>query len=313
LKNYAESESAFKKYIELIPNDPNPYDSYAELLMKVGRFDESIQQYQKALSFNPNFVASHVGIATDYCLKNQHENARAQLWKLYDIARNDGERRAAHFAGTVAYVDEGNMEMALRELDKQYALGEKIGDAAAMAGDLAAMAAILQEAGKLDEALAKFEASLQRTENSTLSEEIKENARRGQLNSVARIALLKKDLATAKAKSAEFRAQAEAAGNTFQVWLAHELAGMIALEEKAYDQALEHFGLANQQNPYIFYRQAVAFEGKGELDKAKEAYAQAAHFNALNNINYAFMRKRAGQRLAMFSEGSPSRSAAPGM
>src|SRR6185369_2286689 len=44
----ANAEQAFKKYIELIPNDPNPYDSYAELLLKMGRFDESIAQYQKA-------------------------------------------------------------------------------------------------------------------------------------------------------------------------------------------------------------------------------------------------------------------------
>ena len=42
-ENYTEAENAFKKYIELIPNDPNPYDSYAELLLKMGRFDEAIR------------------------------------------------------------------------------------------------------------------------------------------------------------------------------------------------------------------------------------------------------------------------------
>ena len=47
--DYANAEQAFKKYIELIPNDPNPYDSYAELLLKMGKFDESIEQYRKAL------------------------------------------------------------------------------------------------------------------------------------------------------------------------------------------------------------------------------------------------------------------------
>ena len=34
--DYAASEQAFKKYIELIPNDPNPYDSYAELAAEDG-------------------------------------------------------------------------------------------------------------------------------------------------------------------------------------------------------------------------------------------------------------------------------------
>jgi tetratricopeptide (TPR) repeat protein len=47
LDKYAEAETAFKKYIELIPGDPNPYDSYAELLMKMGRFDESARRTRR--------------------------------------------------------------------------------------------------------------------------------------------------------------------------------------------------------------------------------------------------------------------------
>ena len=39
-EDYGNAETAFKKYVELIPKDPNPYDSYAELLLKMGRFDE---------------------------------------------------------------------------------------------------------------------------------------------------------------------------------------------------------------------------------------------------------------------------------
>jgi len=240
-------------------------------------------------------------------MKDQHEQARAQLKKLYDMARNDGERRAALFATTVSYVDEGNLTMALLEMDKQYALGEAIDDAAAMSGDAGTMGAILQEAGRYEEALAKYEASVKLIEDSNLSVEVKQNARRLHLNNQARIALLKKDLAAAKAKSAEFRVQAETAKNTFQLWLAHELAGMIAMEDKAYDQAVEHFQQANLQNPYTIFRLAMALEAKGEIDRAKETCDKAAGFNALNNLNYAFMRKRAGQRLAMLSDDSSQR------
>src|SRR5215475_8676892 len=57
MEKFPEAEAAFKKYIELIPGDPNPYDSYAELLMKTGRFEDSIKQYQKALSLDQNFIA----------------------------------------------------------------------------------------------------------------------------------------------------------------------------------------------------------------------------------------------------------------
>src|SRR5215831_5160962 len=77
--DYASAEQAFKKYIELIPNDPNPYDSYAELLLKMGRFDDSIAQYRKALSVDHNFNPSRFGIAADLMYKNQPDQALDEL------------------------------------------------------------------------------------------------------------------------------------------------------------------------------------------------------------------------------------------
>ena len=97
LEKFPEAEAAFKKYTQLIPDDPNPYDSYAELLMKMGRFDESIKTYQKALSLDPNFVASHVGIGNDYLAMGRPADARAAFAKIAAVARNTGERRLARF------------------------------------------------------------------------------------------------------------------------------------------------------------------------------------------------------------------------
>ncbi len=154
---YPEAEQAFKKYIELIPNDPNPYDSYAELLMKTGRFDESIAQYRKALEVNPQFAPSFLGIASNLALQGKYDASRAEAKKLYDGARNDGEKRGAMFAVTTTYAEEGKFDLALAELDKQYALGKGIGDAAAMAGDATFMGNVLLESGKPAEALKKFE------------------------------------------------------------------------------------------------------------------------------------------------------------
>jgi len=297
LGNYDEAENAFKKYIELIPNDPNPYDSYAELLMKMGEYDASVEFYQKALALNPNFVPSHIGIATNLNFKGNHQDARRQLQKLYDIARNDGERRAAHFAITVSYVDEGDMNKALEEQNKQYALAEKINDASAMAGDLVIMGNILLETGRFDEALAKYNRAVKLVDESDLSEEVKDNTRRGFLFNAARVALRKKDFATADANYEEYRKQVEAINNPFQIRLSHELAGMIALEKKEYDKALQELQQGNQQNPYNLYRIALAYKDKGDHENAKEFCMKASKFNALNSLNYAFIRNRAEQLL----------------
>ncbi len=113
--NTQNAEKAFQKYIKLIPDDPNPYDSYAELLLKEGKYNESIKQYEKALSIDPHFVASYFGMASDYNYLGKNKTAREKLDKLLkDVARNDGEKRGALFAKAVSYVDEGDMEMAMK-------------------------------------------------------------------------------------------------------------------------------------------------------------------------------------------------------
>src|SRR3954466_5049198 len=89
--NMAAAEAAFRKYIALVPDDPNPYDSYAELLMKLGRFDESIAQYKKALSIDPHFGGSYVGIAADNMFAGRHDAAITELEAYYNTARDDGE------------------------------------------------------------------------------------------------------------------------------------------------------------------------------------------------------------------------------
>ena len=292
---YANAETAFKKYIELIPNDPNPYDSYAELLLKMGKFDDSVTQYRKALSIDQNFINAHQGIAMALLYKGNADEAAAELQKITDKARSDAERRTALFALTVVDVDSGKWDQALAEVDKQYALGEKTGDVPGMTGDLQLKGNILLEMGKYDEAGAQFERGLKMTEDSSLSPEIKENAKLFQHYNLARVALGKKDLATAKTEAEAFRKGTEAKKNPVQLKQAHQLLGMIALTEKDNDKAVSELQQANQQNPYDLYRLCQAYQGKGDATEAKAFCKKAAEFNSLPAINYAFIRRRAAK------------------
>ncbi|NWF88468.1 MAG: tetratricopeptide repeat protein [Ignavibacteriaceae bacterium] len=290
LEKFDEAEKAFKKYIELIPDDPNPYDSYAELLMKMGKYEQSIEQYRKALAVDPNFVASFIGIADNYNFLGKYEYGRKELQALYDKARNDGEKRAALFAMTVSYTDEGNFDKALEEMQKQYDLGAAINDAGAMAGDLNTMGNILFEAGKYDEAMKKYSESLEVTLASNLSNEVKENTKRFNLYNEGRVLLMKNDLKAAKAKASEFSEKAKASNNTFQIWLSHELNGCIALKEKDFTKAESELKMANQQNPYTYYRLGLVYQGMNDKVKADEHFKKAANFNALTNMNQSFVR-----------------------
>lgn len=291
--DYANAEQAFKKYIELIPDDPNPYDSYAELLLKMGKFDNSITQYRKALSINPNFINSHFGIAAALTYMGKPDEAIAELQKILDKAQSDGQRRTALFGMTVVNVDRGNTEKALELVSEQYELGEKIGDVAAMTGDLQLRGNILLETGKYDAAKEQFERIVKMTRDSNLSQRIKDNTALFHHYNLATVALGKKDFAAAKWEAEEFRKGAESSKNPAQVRLSHQLAGMIALEEKSYDKAIAELLQAGQQNPQNFYRLCQAYQGKGDKAKAKEFCMKAAQFNSLPLINYAFIRMKA--------------------
>ncbi len=297
LGKYDPAEKTFKKYIELIPDDPNPYDSYAELLMKMGKAESSIEQYRKALSVNPNFVASHIGIATNLNFLGKHEEARKELERLYEMARNDGERRAALFATTVSYVDEGNTEDALKTMKKQYAMGEKINDSAAMAGDLQTMANIYYESGNYSKASDLFQKANQIIQESDHKQEIKDNAARILLYNEARVALMMGNLDLARQKAMEFSKAAKKVSNTFQIWLSHQADGMIAMHEKNYDMAIAEFKQANQQNPYVIYQLSQAYSAKGDNENTRAVCEKAAGHNTLNNMQYAFIRTKAKKML----------------
>ncbi|MGA9362740.1 MAG: tetratricopeptide repeat protein [Bacteroidota bacterium] len=296
--DFPAAEGAFKKYIELIPNDPNPYDSYAELLMKMGRFDESITQYEKALAQDPHFSSSSLAIAANLMFKGKPDEAKAQLQKVYDMARDDGERRTALLATTILYVDGGKMDSALSEMDKQYAMAEKIDDVPQMAADLETKADILDEMGKYDDALALYEKSAKMYEGSDLSQVIKENVKLGHHFPLATIALKKKDFKKATSEAEEFQKGAEARHNPNLMRQTHGLAGIIALEQKNYDKAIAELQQANQLNPYTLYRISLAYMGKGDKAKAKEFCEKAAHNYTIPGLNYAFIRAKAEKMLA---------------
>jgi tetratricopeptide (TPR) repeat protein len=290
---FEAAEQAFKRYIQLIPDDPNPYDSYAELLMKMGRFDESIAMYRKALHADPNFSNSRFGIASNLMLQGKHEAAREEVRKLYRSARNDGDRRLALFGAAVTYADQGDYDHAVKELRDEYAVAEKINDAAAMSADLTAIGDVLLEAGKPDEAQQQYTRALELQQQSDLSAEVKDNAALLQHYNLGRVADARGDYATAKQHAEAYFKGATAKKNEGQIRQAHDLRGTIALGSKNYPRAVQELEQGNQQDPYTLYRLGLAYQGKGDENKAAELFEQAANQNTLPTLNYAFVRQKA--------------------
>jgi tetratricopeptide (TPR) repeat protein len=180
-------------------------------------------------------------------------------------------------------------------MDREYAVAEKKNDLASMAADLQAKGNILAEAKKYEDAQKAFNRSLQLVGSSSLSQEIKDNAKLLHHFNQAALAIDKHDFAAAQSHSTEFQQGAELSRNPVQLKQAHELAGRLSLARRDYDKAIVELEQANLQNPQNLYRLAECYQAKGEASKAKDYAAKAANFNSLPALPYAFVRTKARQ------------------
>ncbi len=293
---YDDAERAFKRYIALIPNEPNPYDSYAELLLKMGRYPESIENYKKALALDPHFNSSHVGIAADLMYQGKNAAAAAEVQKLVKNARDDGERRGALINMAIVELDGGRADRAIQQLRASYAVAKRGKDVPAMANDAILIGNVQLEARRPDQAAKQYQEALRLTEGSKLPAAVKADARIENRALLARVALKRANLATARREGKAYADSAAHGSHPDKVRQGHELMGLIALAAHDYTGALTHLGQADQHDPYVLFAVARAYEGKRDRAKAREMYARVANFNELPTLRFAAVRSAAKKK-----------------
>jgi tetratricopeptide (TPR) repeat protein len=107
-------EKAFadiKHYAELVPNEPNPQDSYAELSRMAGRFDDALEHYHKSLAIDPNFHESQLGLGDTYALMGDEPRARIEYAKAID-AGTPTQKVVWGLQAAATYVREGDLASA---------------------------------------------------------------------------------------------------------------------------------------------------------------------------------------------------------
>ena len=293
LGRYGDAERAFKTYIKLIPKNPNPYDSYAELLMKTGEFDASIKQYQRALLIDPTFINSYRGIGNNYAYKGDYVKARESYQLMFDKASDDGLRDLALLSAVNSYLAEGNTEIALQVNERRRAMAEKAGDDVSLIAIYTAAGFILAESGKLDDAAQQFEKADQLRNEPSLAPAVRENRRFGGMQNRARLSIARHEFDSAKVQLEEIRQYLSSRKNPNQERGYNEAAGFLELGQKNYAKALAYFATANSNDPYIWYYQAVAEEAAGDSKRATALYVKVTRWNQLDDMGYALVRSRA--------------------
>lgn len=114
-RKFVKAFAAMDRYVALLPSEPNPQDSYGELLRMAGNFEGSLTHYRMALKIDPDFVTSQLGLGDTYALMGNQEQARAEYDKAVRFAHNEADRLTYSMQHAMTWVREGKYDEADKE------------------------------------------------------------------------------------------------------------------------------------------------------------------------------------------------------
>jgi tetratricopeptide (TPR) repeat protein len=111
----ARAEALMKRYVAAMPADPNPEDSYGDILFKAGRYQEAKEHFELALKKEPAFGPSQHELGDVFAMLGNQAAAREAYEKSAKVAANP--RRNLEYRGSIAlsYVRENMLGFADRE------------------------------------------------------------------------------------------------------------------------------------------------------------------------------------------------------
>lgn len=109
---FAQAFAVMERQIAVRPDQPNPQDSYAEILRMSGNFEGALTHYRASLAIDPEFSFSVLGVADTYALMGDEPHARIEYDKAIAVAKNDAERVQFSLQKASSWVREGNFAQA---------------------------------------------------------------------------------------------------------------------------------------------------------------------------------------------------------
>jgi len=114
--DWAGSEREFKRAIELNPNYATAHHWFAYLLVYLGRFDEAIDEIERALESDPLSMAIIRDVGEIHYLARNYDKAIEALKRAIDM---DPNFAVSHFNLGLVYLQKSRYEEAIQEFQKE--------------------------------------------------------------------------------------------------------------------------------------------------------------------------------------------------
>jgi tetratricopeptide (TPR) repeat protein len=264
-REFEDALDAMDRYAALLPKEPNPQDSFGEILRMAGQFNSALEHYRAALAIDPNFNTSQVGIADTYALMGDEERARQEYDKAIANERDQATRFDYRMQKAISWVREKNFVEADRELWRVSVEAHSQSYEYQEAQALRRMAQYATDDKQALERLASAEESLTHKHNLAASDRDEELAR------ILRV-VVSRNLQAGKAEAAQSaldRLTQLAEANRDRViqesW--HGASGEVLASKGNFKDAVPELE-EDQDNPETLFLLARSYKATGEIDKS---------------------------------------------
>lgn len=296
-RDLGKAEQDARKAVDLEPNEATVYDIQGDVFRAQGKLAEAGKAYTTCAEKDPTLGLCLQQRGHVNTFLGRYAEARADYDAAVALAVGNFKPGLGQFRA-FAHVHEGNPKAAVEELEKLYqsidGMNVQEPTGAKIAVD-SQMMAIANHYGMIPEAQRSVERRAQLLQVMANRANTAE-ARRGMAAMMALdasgLALAQKDYAAATAKANEYMKIREPDRNPNKNRVAHDLLGMIAVQQNKYADAVREFEQGAPSNIYYNYYQAVALEGLGRKADAQKLYDKVANYY-FNAVGVGFVRKDA--------------------
>lgn len=271
---FEKAFNAMDRYVAFEPDEPNPHDSYGELLRMDGKFEAALEQYRMSVRIDPNF-GSEVGIADTYALMGKEQEAREEYERAIVFASSRSDKIQYQLQSAMTWVRDNNLkraEKALSEIAKD-AHAASLGKWEAESYRIAAM---------YEPAYKPALKSLQAAQHALQDHEISASDRDEELSRVLRV------LATRSAEAADMKTAVEAlnqlsvmadSSRSQVIQLSyHGAAGAVLVTQGNFVDAISHLQ-EDADDPLSLQLLVKAYTRTGAADQAQAATAKLSALN----------------------------------
>ncbi|MFQ5604324.1 MAG: tetratricopeptide repeat protein [bacterium] len=294
LGNYEEAEKAFKKYIEVNPESPNPYDSYADFLLKMKRYDEAAEQFKMAYEKDNLYISGLAGVGDAYALKGDHEMARSYFKQVYEKAPNINGKLNSLVLTAASYIHDGNSSNALETIKKYRDLAEENKLESNIIQSYLNEGFIQTESGNPTAGLKSYQKAVELVNSPDASEDTKNTFKVNSMLNLCYATIMKGDLEKAEADLAKCQQMVQERQVPNESQLMHSVYALLESKKGNYPTALEHYGKSGADNPFDMYYKAMTYEKMGDADNAGKLHQQLQNWN-VNTLTYALMQQHIKQ------------------